>query len=137
MLNEIGLMLRGEVPQPPIARHLGFALTSAEMGKSIVELQVKMRHKNPMGMVQGGVLCSIADAAMGWAYATLLENGESYVTLELKINYLRPVRDGALRAMATVLRAGRTIGLVECDVLDHNDRLVAHATCTCLMRREH
>ena len=77
----------------------------------------------------------LADAAMGVAYASLLGEGESFTTLELKINYLKPVRDGVLVARGRVVRAGRTIGLVECDVEDANGSLVARASSTCMTLR--
>ncbi len=132
MLDQIQAMLRGDSPQPPIARHLGFALIAADSGQTTVALDVTHRHANPMGIVQGGVYCSLADAAMGWAFATLLGDGESYATLELKINYLRATRGGTLEAVANVVRAGRTVGLVTCNVRDDSGRLVAYATSTCL-----
>jgi uncharacterized protein (TIGR00369 family) len=85
--------------------------------------------------VQGGVLVAVADAAMGVAYATALEDGESFATLELKINYLKPVWSGTLTAVGTVLKSGRTIGLTECRVTDESGSLVAHATSTCMTLR--
>jgi uncharacterized protein (TIGR00369 family) len=88
-----------------------------------------------MGTLHGGLLCDIADAAMGMAYAATLGEGESFTTLELKINFLKPVRTGKLRAIGRVVKAGRTVGLVECDVVDDKDSLVARASCTCLTLR--
>jgi uncharacterized protein (TIGR00369 family) len=88
-----------------------------------------------MGTLHGGVLCDIADAAMGIAYAATLEEGESFATLELKINFLRPVWTGRLTASGRVVASGRTVGLVECDVLDDRGRLVARATSTCMTLR--
>jgi uncharacterized protein (TIGR00369 family) len=81
------------------------------------------------------VLCDIADAAMGVAYSTTLAHGETYTTIELKINFFRPVWNAKLRAEARMVRAGRTIGLVECDVFDENERLVARASSTCMTLR--
>ena len=88
-----------------------------------------------MGTVQGGILAALADAAMGWAYMTTLGEGESYTTLEMKVNFLRPARSGPLTARARVLSAGRTIGLVECAMLGEGDKLVAHAVSTCMTLR--
>jgi len=89
-----------------------------------------------MGTLQGGVICALADAAMGMAYASRLEEGETFTTLELKTNYLRQVVDGSLTATGRVVHAGRTIGLTTCDVVDEQGRLVAHATSTCMTLRE-
>ena len=89
-----------------------------------------------MGTLHGGVLCDIADLAMGVAYSANLEEGESFTTLELKINFLKPVWKARLRATGRVVKQGRTVGLVECDIVDEQDNLVAHATSTCMTLRE-
>ena len=88
-----------------------------------------------MGTLHGGVLCDIADAAMGMAYASTLAAGETFTTLELKINFLRPFWTGKLFAEAAMVKDGRTIGLVECNVTDTQQRLVARATSTCMTLR--
>jgi len=126
---------RGEFPPPPVARLIGFSLASVEPGRAVVELEADRRHANPMGTVHGGILCDIADAAMGIAYASGLDEGESFTTLELKINILKPVRTGRLTATGRIVKAGRTVGLVECDVTDERGSLVAHATSTCMTLR--
>ncbi len=135
MLDRIQMMLRGELPPPPIATLIGFRLTSAASGQAVIEFDATERHANPMGTLHGGVLCDIADAAMGMAYASALGEEETFTTLELKINFLRPVWTGKLRAVAGVVNGGRTIGLVACDVLDDKERLVAKATSTCMRLR--
>jgi uncharacterized protein (TIGR00369 family) len=88
-----------------------------------------------MGTLHGGVLCDIADAAMGMAYASTLGEGETFTTIELKINFLKPVWTGKLVATGRVVKGGRSIGLVECDVVDDKDRLVARASSTCMTLR--
>jgi uncharacterized protein (TIGR00369 family) len=93
------------------------------------------QHANPMGTLHGGVLCDLTDAAMGMAYAAGLPEGESFTTLELKINFLRPVWSGRLRATARVVRQGQVVGMVECDVHDAEGRLIARASSTCLTLR--
>ena len=85
--------------------------------------------------MHGGVLCDIADAAMGMAYAATLDEAETFTTLELKINFLKPVRSGKLTAEGRVVKGGRTVGLVECDVRDASGSLVARATSTCMTLR--
>jgi uncharacterized protein (TIGR00369 family) len=134
MLDLIQAVLRGEVTVP-VAEHIGFRLLSAEGGQAVWELAAGPQHANPMGTLHGGVICDIADAAMGMALASLLGEGETFTTLELKINFLRPFWSGRLRAMGRVTRPGRTISLVECDVLDNQDRLVARASSTCMTLR--
>ena len=93
------------------------------------------RHANPMGTVHGGILCDLADAAMGFAYASTLEQNETFTTLELKINFLRPVWQARLTATGNVVQRGRTVGLVECEIVDAQDRLVARASSTCMTLR--
>ena len=135
MLDRIQMMLQGEFPPPPIATLIGFKLTSVTSGEAVIEFEATERHANPMGTLHGGVLCDVADAAMGMAYASTLDEGETFATLELKINFLKPVWNARLRAVADVVNRGRTIGLVACDVLDEQDRLVARATSTCMTLR--
>ncbi|HKZ84369.1 MAG TPA: PaaI family thioesterase [Anaerolineae bacterium] len=135
MLDYLHTMLRGETPHPPVAMLIGFRLVSIESGQATVEFEAGERHTNPMGMLHGGVLCDIADAAMGMAYASTLDEGETFTTLELKINFLRPVQNARLRASSRVVKRGQTIGLVECDVTDEQQQLVARASSTCMILR--
>ena len=97
-----------------------------------MELDAGPRHANPMGTLHGGVICDIADAAMGIAYLSTLGPGESFTTMELKVNFLRPVWNAHLVANASVLKKGRTTGLVVCKVTEDEGRLVAYATGTCI-----
>lgn len=135
MLDRLQASLRGEIEPPPIARLLGFRLTAIEPGQATIELDADERLANPMGTLHGGVLCDIADAAMGLAWASLLEEGETFTTVELKINFLRPVWNSHLRAIGHVIKNGRMLGLIECRILDEDDRMVAHATSTCMTLR--
>ena len=132
MLGHAEKMLRGEVPPPPIARLLGFVVKSVEPGRAVFEMEVDERHHNPMGTLHGGIYCDLADAAMGYAYAATLGEGETFTTVELKINFFRPVRQGKLIAEARVVRAGANLGYVECDVKDDQGKLVARAASTCM-----
>ena len=127
--------IAGELPPPPIASLIGFRMTAIEPGRSRFELDADARHHNPMGTLHGGVLCDIADAAMGMAYASRLDEGETFTTLELKMNFVKPVWTGKLIATGSVVGGGRTIGLVECRIHDTRGRLIAHATSTCMTLR--
>jgi uncharacterized protein (TIGR00369 family) len=93
--------------------------------ETIIEFEAGAAHANPMCTLHGGVLCDIADAAMGMALAATLDEGESFTTLELKINFLKPVWKARLKATGRVVKRGRTIGLVECDVTDEEGSQVA------------
>jgi uncharacterized protein (TIGR00369 family) len=128
-------ILDGRVPPPPVAELVGIRLTAMEEGRATFELDAEERHSSPLGTLQGGILCVLADAAMGAAYVSLLADGESFATLELKMNYLKPVWSGRVTATAEVVKAGRTVGLVECRLHDVSASLVAHSTSTCMTLR--
>jgi uncharacterized protein (TIGR00369 family) len=128
-------VIAGELEQPPIAKLLGAKLTAIEPGRARIELIADERLASPLGTLHGGVLCDIADAAMGMAYLAMLEEGETFTTLELKINFLRPVWQARLVAEGTVLHKGKTVGMTECSITDERGRLVAKATSTCLTLR--
>jgi uncharacterized protein (TIGR00369 family) len=129
-------MIAGEVPPPPIAHTIGFTMTAIGEGTARFEMDaLPERHANPMGTLHGGVLCDLADGAMGMAFASTLAQGESFTTLELKINYLKPVWRTHLVASARVVKRGRDVGLTECDVVDEQGALVARAASTCMVLR--
>jgi uncharacterized protein (TIGR00369 family) len=125
----------GEVPPPPVGGLIGFRLTAIEPGEAVVDFEATESHWNPMGTLHGGILCDVADAAMGIAYNSTLEDDESFTTLELKINFLRPVRSEKLRAVGKIVKRGKTIGLVECDITNVDGALVARASSTCMTLR--
>jgi uncharacterized protein (TIGR00369 family) len=120
---------------PPVAELLGIEVVSAGGGECTMRMEAVEEHSNPMGTVQGGILCALADGAMGFAFVSTLEDGDSFTTVELKMNYLRPFRTGTLLAHGKVVHRGRTVGLTECRVVDENERLIAHSTSTCMVLR--
>jgi uncharacterized protein (TIGR00369 family) len=136
LFDRITSMMRGELERPPVARLLGFTIAEAERGRVTVTLDTDMsRHANAVGTLHGGILCDIADAAMGMSHASLLEEGESFTTIELSINYLRPVWAASLSATGEVVNAGRTVSLIECAITDEKGRLIAKAKSTCMTLR--
>ena len=135
LIDRFTAMLSADAPGAPVGKLIGFRPTSIETGTAVFEMEAGPQHANPMGTLHGGILCDVADAAMGTAFASTLGEGESFTTLELKINFLRPFWSGHLVATARTVKAGRTIGVVECDVTDAEGRLVARATSTCITLR--
>jgi uncharacterized protein (TIGR00369 family) len=117
----------------PVARLIGFEAKEAAEGRSVVTLAAGPQHANPMGTLHGGILCDVADAAMGIAFATTLAPDESFTTIELKINFFRPVWQAVLKAEGKVVRRGSSIGYVECEITDENARLIAKAASTCMV----
>ena len=111
---------------------LGALITEAKPGRVVIELKAGAKHRHGGGVVQGGVITQIADAAMGMSLATLQEDGVWNTTIELKINFLRPVVEGRLRAIGRVIDMRQTLLFAEADVLDEQDRLVARASSTCM-----
>jgi len=126
---------RARVNDVPVGRLIGFETKEIADGHATVILAAGPQHANPMGTLHGGILCDIADAAMGIAFASTLAPEESFTTVELKINFFRPIWQAQLRAEGTVVQRGRTIGYVECDVTDEENRLVAKAASTCMVLR--
>ena len=126
---------RAKTNDVAVARLIGFEAREIADGRATVILAAGPQHANPMGTLHGGILCDIADAAMGMAFATTLEPEESFTTVELKINFFRPVWQAQLRAEGAVVQRGRTIGYVECTITDEENRLVARAASTCMELR--
>jgi uncharacterized protein (TIGR00369 family) len=126
---------RARVNDIPVARLIGFEAKGIADGRATVMLAAGPQHANPMGTLHGGILCDIADAAMGMAFASTLAPEESFTTVELKVNFFRPIWHAQLKAEGTVVQRGRTIGYVECDITDEENRLVAKAASTCMVLR--
>jgi uncharacterized protein (TIGR00369 family) len=121
---------------PAIARTLGFRLIEVGPGTATMELMADTDvHANPMGTIHGGVLCDIADAAIGTAHASSLKEDESFTSIDLQINFFRPVWSGRIRAIAKPVNVGRQISRYLCDILRDDDRLVAQVTSTVMTLR--
>ena len=129
-------LLSGEIAPPAFAITLG--LQAGSFGEGTAEFTMDtdpVRHGNVMGTLHGGALATLADTAMGFAFATTLAGEESFATLEMKVSFIRPVWVSRLTARAHVVHRGKTTGLVECRVTDERERLIGHATSTCLVLR--
>lgn len=134
-LELLAKMIKGEVPPPPVARLVGFRLVEVARERAVFELDADERHANPMGTLHGGIVCDLADAALGTALATTLEAGESYTTLELSINFLKPIWKARLRATGKLVKRTKRTGLTEVEVRDETGSLVAWGKSTCLVLR--
>src|ERR1044071_4142222 len=111
---------------------LGARISEAEPGRVVLELIAGPQHRHGGGVVQGGVITQIADAAMGLSLATLQPDGIWNTTIELKINFVRPAIEGRLRAVGKVVEMRQTVLFGEAEVFDERDRLVARASSTCM-----
>ena len=119
----------------PIADLIGFRVDSTHAGEAVGILEAGPQHANPMGTLHGGVLCDVADAAMGMAFASTLERNESFTTMSLTINFFRPVWQATVRAEARVINRSANVGYVECDITDQNGKRIAKAASTCMVLR--
>ncbi|MER6563821.1 PaaI family thioesterase [Streptomyces sp. NPDC001027] len=128
-------MLAGRLPGPPIAAALGFSLEEAEHGRAVFVLEPGEEHYNPIGSVHGGVFATLLDSAAGCAVQTVLPQGTGYTSLDLNVKFLRAItRDtGKVRAIGTVLNSGRRTALAQAELRDSEDRLLAHATSSCML----
>ncbi len=119
----------------PVAKLIGFEARQIAGGQAVVVLEAGSQHANPMGTLHGGILCDMADAAMGMAFASTLAPEETFTTLELRINFFRPFWTGLLRAEANVVHRGATLGFIECAITDERKRMIAKASSSCMALR--
>jgi uncharacterized protein (TIGR00369 family) len=129
------LIERARTSSVPVAALIGFGLDHIGDGRAVASLQAGPQHANPMGTLHGGILCDLADAAMGMAFVSTLEAEESFTTIALSINFFRPVWQTRLQAEARVVNRGKNVGYVECNVTDQDAKLVAKAASTCVVLR--
>lgn len=128
-------ILDGRLPAPPIARALGFTLEEAEHGRAVFALVPGEEHYNPIGSVHGGVYATLLDSAAGCAVQSALPLGTAYTSIDLNVKFLRPVTvdSGKIRAVGTILNLGRRTALAQAELRDSDDRLLAHATSSCML----
>ena len=122
--------LKERLHQSNTARQFGFVLAKAEPGRVLLRMHVDERHMQVHGVVHGGIVAALADTAGGLATYMALPRGRRVATIEMKINYLESIEGGSVEAEARVVRIGRHIAVVDCDVRDENRRLVAKALMT-------
>lgn len=122
--------LRVRLRNTNTARQFGFEIAEAGFGRVVMSMRVGDQHRQIHGVVHGGVMATLVDTAGGLATYMALPRGTRTATIELKINYLEGVESGEVRADARVVRMGRHIAVVDCDVHDHRGRLVAKALMT-------
>ena len=134
-LEQLQEMIQDDSKLPPAAKLVGWRWTHVEKGRALAEMEATKDHSNIMGYLHGGFLCTIADAAMGVAFASTLEEGQAHTTIELKINYLRPVWRGMLTAEGKLVKRGKKVGMLECRIHDSDGNLVGMSTGTFMVLR--
>jgi uncharacterized protein (TIGR00369 family) len=128
-------IIAGTQPNPPISELLGFHLTQIEQGRAVFEGLTEYRHYNPIGTVHGGFAATLLDSALGCAIFSTLLRGDAWTTLELKVNFVRPMTKdtGLVRAEGRIIHRGRTLATSEGDLKDRAGKLYAHALTTCMI----
>jgi uncharacterized protein (TIGR00369 family) len=128
-------LIAGEYPPPPIGATLDFTLDEVAHGHAVFSMQPGEEHYNPIGSVHGGVYATLLDSAAGCAVHTTLPAGTGYTSLDLSTRFLRPmtIDTGRVRAIGTVRSQGRRTAMAEAELRDGEDRLLAHATSTCML----
>src|SRR5271170_153951 len=134
-LDQMRGIIRGDVEPPPVAKLVGFDMVAIDVGHSVFEMAAGPQHANPMGTLHGGIVCDLADAALGTAMSSTLEDDESFTTLDLTVKFLKPVWNARLRATAQLVKRTRSLGLLECDVTDDAGSLVARVYSQCMVLR--
>lgn len=128
-------MIAGRLPQPPMCATLGFHLAEAKEGYARFEGLPEFRHYNPIGTVHGGFAATLLDSSLGCAIFSTLAKGESWTTLELKLNLVRPITKdtGPVSADGRIIHRGRTVATSEGTLKDKGGKLYAHASTTCMI----
>ena len=127
----------GELPQSGMAQLMGFRLVEASEGYAVVTVEPNERHYNGLGIAHGGLVATLLDSATGCAINTMMPAGRIFTTLEMKVNYVRPIRGevGLVRCEARVIHAGGRVSTAEGRVLGADGKLYAHGTATCMLFR--
>ncbi len=125
----------GTQPSPPISELLGFHLMEVEEGRAVFEGLPEFRHYNPIGTVHGGFAATLLDSAIGCSVFSTLTKGEGWTTLELKLNYVRPMTKdtGLVRAEGRIIYRGRTVATAQGELKDRTGKLYVHASTTCMI----
>lgn len=128
-------MASGELPDPPMSSHLGMVIRDVAHGSVTFEAHPDESHYNPIGMVHGGFVCTLLDSALGCSVHTTLEAGTGYTSIEIKVNFLRPVtaHNGPLTSTWRVTKLGRRVAFAEAEVADNNGKTVATASGSLLI----
>ncbi|MEU6735889.1 PaaI family thioesterase [Streptomyces physcomitrii] len=125
----------GRLPGPPVSATLDFTLDEVDEGRVMFAVMPGEEHYNPLGSVHGGVYATLLDSAAGCAVHSTLPPGMGYTSLDLTVKFLKRITadTGRVRAVGTVVSRGRQTALAEARLLDAGDRLLAHATSSCLL----
>jgi len=130
-------LLTGELPPSGMVQLLGLKLVEVSEGRAVFAIQPDERHYNGLGIAHGGLAATLLDSALGCAINSMMPAGKTFTTLEMKVNYVRPIRRerGELRCEANVIHAGGRVATAKGRIIDEDGKLYAHGTATCILFR--
>jgi uncharacterized protein (TIGR00369 family) len=121
------------VNQSPYFSLLSMKIKQLEWGTSVLEVELEEKHLQPFGYVHGGAIASVMDAATFWAVFPQVKDGMGLTTVEIKVNFLAPVREGRLVVKGRCIKIGKTLALGDATIYDGNGNLLAHGTATMMI----
>ncbi len=119
----------------PIFSTLGLELVDMKDREARIAMEAGINFANPMGTIHGGILATLADTAMGLAFITTLDQGDSFTTVDLTVKYMRPFFPARVSAKGWVVKRGKNLGLCQSEVLDQEGNLLAVAYSSCMALR--
>jgi uncharacterized protein (TIGR00369 family) len=130
-------IVEGSLPRPPIGALMNFTITELGEGRAVFTAEPAEYHYNPIGVVHGGLAATLLDSAMGCAVHSTLPAGAGYTTLEVKVNFVRPItiETGLVRCEGRVIYVGGRTATADGRITDESGKLYAHATTTCIIFR--
>jgi uncharacterized protein (TIGR00369 family) len=137
-LEYMQMLVAGELPVSGMSELMGFRLAEVSAGRAVIIITPEERHYNGLGIVHGGLAATLLDSALGVAINSMMPAGKVFTTLEMKVNYVRPIKGetGEMRCVANVIHVGGRVATAEGRLEDANGMLYAHGTATCMLFRE-
>lgn len=134
-LDYLHSMMDKKLPPPPMGELMNMTLVKAEPGTATFTCHPNESHYNPIGTVHGGLVCTVLDSALGCAVQTTLPQGTGYTSIEIKVNYLRPIQagNGPLTCTAVVSKPGSRVAFADGTITDATGKLLATATGSLLV----
>jgi uncharacterized protein (TIGR00369 family) len=136
-LEYMRMLASGELPPAGMARLMGFKLVEVGEGRAVFTVTPDEQHYNGLGIAHGGLAATLLDSATGCAINTMMPAGRVFTTLEMKVNYVRPLRreTGEVRCEAEVIHVGARVATAAARLVDREGKLYAHGTATCMLFR--
>lgn len=137
-LEYLQKMIAGEMPPTPMSQLINFRLVEVSKGRAVLSIEPDERYYNGLGISHGGLAATVLDSALGCAINSMMPAGKIFTTLEMKINYVRPIKreTGQMRCEAGAIHVGARVATAEGRIVDREGKLYAHATATCMLFRE-